>query len=254
MRTNGRFIPSSRGRCLVDDAEKCNECIELRIKSLRVLSTVIFSAVDYYYLATTSKHPILLSHTPGQISALCSKRSFDSIRPSPQRAENFTRGSACHIHISYGARPSLLPTELQISLCLFHSFLQAWQNPRWRWRSYRKLRCSECQSLHGQNECVAYAGEVEICPCLTITFLDKLALIEACKHARKQVHDGRRYTSIMLCFTWSLRNIRAGSGTTAPSLIILLWRPKSKLHSCMVKKLGLCAWKRFVGSKSLQKH
>lgn len=42
---------------------------------------------------------------------------------------------------------------------------------------------------------MAYAGEVEICPCLTISFLDKPALIEACKHASKQVHDGCRYYS-----------------------------------------------------------
>lgn len=40
---------------------------------------------------------------------------------------------------------------------------------------------------------MAYAGEVEICPCLTISFRDKLALIEACKNASKQVRDGRRH-------------------------------------------------------------
>jgi hypothetical protein len=39
---------------------------------------------------------------------------------------------------------------------------------------------------------MAYAGEVEICPCLTTSFPDKLALIAACKNASKQVHNGRR--------------------------------------------------------------
>jgi hypothetical protein len=40
----------------------------------------------------------------------------------------------------------------------------AWQDPRWTWRSYRKPCCFECQPLHGQNECMAYAGEGEVCP------------------------------------------------------------------------------------------
>jgi hypothetical protein len=40
---------------------------------------------------------------------------------------------------------------------------------------------------------MAYAGEGEVCPCLTISFLDKINLIEVCKYASKQVHDGRQY-------------------------------------------------------------
>lgn len=38
-----------------NDAEKSNECVECRIESLRVLSSAILSAVDYYYLAISAQ-------------------------------------------------------------------------------------------------------------------------------------------------------------------------------------------------------
>ena len=60
-------------------------------------------------------------------------------------------------------------------------------------RSHKEPHCSNCLVLREQYICTPYTGEVDICPCLTITFRDKTRLIEACKRARESTHNGREY-------------------------------------------------------------
>lgn len=85
------------------------------------------------------------------------------------------------------------------------------ENRRWRY-------CSECWSLHPRSEwriprslmlfpkrydhppfgvrrgcCVPFAGEVDICPCLTITLLDKIRLLETINLARQRDPSTQQY-------------------------------------------------------------
>lgn len=53
--------------------------------------------------------------------------------------------------------------------------------------------CSECQLLHGRQYCMPHVGEVEVCPCLTITFRDKLHLMETIRSARDTFHSEKVY-------------------------------------------------------------
>lgn len=75
-------------------------------------------------------------------------------------------------------------------------FLRRIENERWKYccdcwilhpqfqiKLDDKTYCFDCQKLHnrycfGSGICMPYAGQVEICPCLTITFRDMLQLIK----------------------------------------------------------------------------
>lgn len=108
-------------------------------------------------------------------------------------------------------RPVLSPHAKNRSIV---QLLHQLEDDRWRY-------CSECWTLHPRHtpllvqtirrlrershclNCllardqfcyhVPYIGEVDICPCLTITFRDKLHLMESCKRAREAAHEGREY-------------------------------------------------------------
>ncbi|RAK89331.1 hypothetical protein BO79DRAFT_146743, partial [Aspergillus costaricaensis CBS 115574] len=69
-------------------------------------------------------------------------------------------------------------------------------HPAFTWRSLRDLKethtkqskcCSACSFLKGSLRCMPYAGEVDICPCTKITFVDKLNLIRLCKKEKRFV-------------------------------------------------------------------
>ncbi|PYI00347.1 hypothetical protein BO78DRAFT_330276 [Aspergillus sclerotiicarbonarius CBS 121057] len=60
------------------------------------------------------------------------------------------------------------------------------------WKGLQRRSCSECQLLQGQMCCMPYAGKVDICPCVSITFRDKLHLMQMCKDARKVVPPGTK--------------------------------------------------------------
>lgn len=53
--------------------------------------------------------------------------------------------------------------------------------------------CSSCHLFRRQTCPMPCLGEVDICPCLTITFRDKLYLIETCRQARQTQTDGDKY-------------------------------------------------------------
>lgn len=127
----------------------------------------------------------------------------------------------CFILEARGIRlPWLIPPEKRPILCSRPNIeqrpriqlLRQLENSRWRY-------CSECWRLHPRSAwhnprsirflslkmhnspyqpldsrgCMPYAGEVDICPCLTITFLDKLRLIETIKSARQRDPNERQY-------------------------------------------------------------
>ncbi|PYH50713.1 F-box protein [Aspergillus niger CBS 101883] len=54
-------------------------------------------------------------------------------------------------------------------------------------RRKRTKCCSRCSFQSGSLLCMPYAGEVEICPCTRITFVDKLHLIQLCKKEKRLV-------------------------------------------------------------------
>lgn len=101
--------------------------------------------------------------------------------------------------------PQLLPRERRPVLCPNakkrprRQLLLQLQNNRWKY-------CSECWSLHPQftwrdlrSICrrrqkpshKPSGGEIDICPCLTITFRDKMHLIETCRNAREPTRQNR---------------------------------------------------------------
>ncbi|RAL01925.1 uncharacterized protein BO80DRAFT_47253 [Aspergillus ibericus CBS 121593] len=116
----------------------------------------------------------------------------------------------------------LLPPEKRVLLCpnvkrrpRIQLLLQL-ENNHWRycddcwtlhphstWRTVQSVRrhlqkryCSECQLLfQRQIRCMPYAGKVDICPCVTITFCDKLQLMQLCRDARRVVPPGTRYSN-----------------------------------------------------------
>lgn len=105
----------------------------------------------------------------------------------------------------------LLPREKRLVLCPsatkrpWVQFLRQLENKRWKY-------CSQCWTLHPhlgstsrlpycpgchllrERICpIPYAGKVDLCPCLAITFRDKLQLMEICKQVQQDVHDGKKY-------------------------------------------------------------
>ncbi|OJJ67287.1 hypothetical protein ASPBRDRAFT_186484 [Aspergillus brasiliensis CBS 101740] len=69
-------------------------------------------------------------------------------------------------------------------------------HPDSTWQALRGFRethlkrsqcCSGCSILQGSLRCMPYAGEVDICPCMSITFVDKLHLIQLCRSANRFV-------------------------------------------------------------------
>lgn len=109
-------------------------------------------------------------------------------------------------------RPILYPSARR-SLRPIVELLQQLENNRWKycnecwslyphskWRALQLIRglrkkpyCSECHLLRGRFCYMRYTGEVEICPCLTITFRDKLHLMASCKYARELGHEECEY-------------------------------------------------------------
>ncbi|OJJ67645.1 hypothetical protein ASPBRDRAFT_135403 [Aspergillus brasiliensis CBS 101740] len=59
-----------------------------------------------------------------------------------------------------------------------------WQTLHDIWRP-RKSCCFDCYILQGTFNCIPDAGKVDICPCISITFRDKLHLIRLCRDAQK---------------------------------------------------------------------
>lgn len=110
--------------------------------------------------------------------------------------------------------PQLLPREKRSVLCPNakkrprNQLLLRLENNRWKY-------CSDCWVLHPHTKwwarflsgpycpkchlfpertcSILPAGEVDICPCLSITFRDKLHLMETCKCAQGASHQGREY-------------------------------------------------------------
>lgn len=80
------------------------------------------------------------------------------------------------------------------------------QNRRWRycdvcWKLHRpsawRWPLTKRQSLSKNWLCRQYAGRVELCPCLTITFPDLHHLIETVKHAEQQSARCRYYNGLV---------------------------------------------------------
>lgn len=107
-------------------------------------------------------------------------------------------------------RPILCPDSKKRPLV---QLLRQLENSRWKycsecwslhphstWRalkSTRKLRqkpyCFNCHLIHAQICYMPYAGVVDLCPCLTITFRDKLQIMETCMYARQSALEGCHY-------------------------------------------------------------
>lgn len=68
-------------------------------------------------------------------------------------------------------------------------------HPRSQWwaRILSGSYCPKCHLLHEQTCSIRSAGEVDICPCLSITFRDMLHLMETCKFTRQTAHPGCEY-------------------------------------------------------------
>ena len=103
---------------------------------------------------------------------------------------------------------------------------QCWSlhpHSKWRalqstWKLHQKSFCSECHPpgaqkcyLPGAQKCfLPYAGDVDICPCLSITFHEKLHLIEACKSADTAASHEHEYSYANILRPSSLDNLRRG--------------------------------------------
>ena len=67
----------------------------------------------------------------------------------------------------------------------------AWYGSSWFfWRLSQKLDRFCYAAVYGRHECMPYAGEVDICPCLTITFCDKQHLMDTMKAVQQDSHGG----------------------------------------------------------------
>lgn len=108
-------------------------------------------------------------------------------------------------------RPAILCPDAQKRLRI--QLLLRLENDRWKY-------CGECWSLHSHSTwralranwrlllrqiqydygyrhpeqicSIVYAGEVDLCPCLTITFRDKLHLIEKCRQLKQTTEQGKK--------------------------------------------------------------
>lgn len=120
--------------------------------------------------------------------------------------------------------PQLLPPETPLRLCRKADIeqrrriqlLRRLEDSRWKF-------CSDCWNLHphsawhapqliwlfsqslyfsprqlSNRRCIPYAGEVDICPCFTITFRDKLRLIDILKCAGEKSQNTEYYVNDIL--------------------------------------------------------
>lgn len=88
-----------------------------------------------------------------------------------------------------------------------HSMWRALQSTR---RLHQKSFCSECHPPGAQKCYLPYAGDVDICPCLSITFHEKLHLIEACKSADTAAYHAHEYPFANILHWSSLDDLYRG--------------------------------------------
>lgn len=83
----------------------------------------------------------------------------------------------------------------------------AWHAPWFIWGS-KEPRYLYSPLLYGRYGCMPYAGKVDICPCLTITFRDKLSLMETIKSVQEKIHDGYEYYYDNIIYHQSFSELR----------------------------------------------